>query len=108
MAIQEPFRRSLGSAVQWYAILQVEVDQRIEATLQICCDHVRIVKTQPFSTTPTLTPCTPIQYLPSVMPHHSSSTTPVHNTPTPTSTSNIPASSKQSLTPGSCALILVQ
>ncbi|KAG1901766.1 uncharacterized protein F5891DRAFT_1187233 [Suillus fuscotomentosus] len=31
--IQEPFRRSLGSAVQWYDILQIEMERKIEAAI---------------------------------------------------------------------------
>ncbi|KAG2111091.1 hypothetical protein DEU56DRAFT_936200, partial [Suillus clintonianus] len=39
-AIQEPFRRGLGQAVQWYDILQIQVEQQTEATVQICRDRV--------------------------------------------------------------------
>ncbi|KAG1888274.1 hypothetical protein F4604DRAFT_1877402 [Suillus subluteus] len=38
--IQEPFRRGLGQAVQWFDILQIEVKQQTEAALQICREQV--------------------------------------------------------------------
>lgn len=28
--IQEPFRRSLGHAIQWFDVLQIEVESRLE------------------------------------------------------------------------------
>ena len=109
MAIQEPFRWSLGSAVQWYDILQVEVDQRIKATLQVCRDHIRNAKVQALPVTPTSTPCTPVWHLQSMTPHHPSLTISLHNpSPTPASSSDVFASCKQSLSLGSCGLILVQ
>ncbi|KAG1845655.1 hypothetical protein F4604DRAFT_1884256 [Suillus subluteus] len=38
--IQEPFRRGLGQAVQWYDILQTQVERQTEATVQICRERV--------------------------------------------------------------------
>ncbi|KAG1842228.1 hypothetical protein F4604DRAFT_1884792 [Suillus subluteus] len=38
--IQEPFRRGLGQAVQWFDILQIEVERQTEAALQICREQV--------------------------------------------------------------------
>lgn len=38
--IQEPFRRGLGQAVQWYDILQNEVEQQTEAAVQISRERV--------------------------------------------------------------------
>ncbi|KAG1882368.1 hypothetical protein F4604DRAFT_1990635 [Suillus subluteus] len=38
--IQEPFRRGLGQAVQWYDILQTEVKRQTEAAVQICRERV--------------------------------------------------------------------
>ncbi|KAF8120229.1 hypothetical protein EV363DRAFT_1191626 [Boletus edulis] len=80
-ATQEPFRRSLGSAVQWYDILQVEVNQRIEAALQAC---VQFITPHPYSMMP------------------------LHDPPTSDSAAVVPASSKQLLTPGTCASVLLQ
>ncbi|KAH7905288.1 hypothetical protein BJ138DRAFT_1017919 [Hygrophoropsis aurantiaca] len=40
-AIHEPFRRSLGQAVQWFDILQIMVEQQLDQTLQSCREHVR-------------------------------------------------------------------
>ena len=108
-AIQEPFWWSLRSAVQWYDIIQIEVDQRIEATLQVCRDRIRNVKVQALPMTPTSTPCTPVWHLQSMMPHHPSPTISLHNlSPTPASSSDIFASCKQSLSLRSCGPILVQ
>ena len=107
--IQEPFQQSLGAAVQWYDILQVEVDQKIKVTLQVCGDCIRNVKIQAHLTTPTSTPCTPVQCLQSMIPHHPSSTNSLHDLPPiPAPASDVFPSYKQSLTPGSCASILIQ
>ncbi|KAG2344746.1 hypothetical protein BDR05DRAFT_947110, partial [Suillus weaverae] len=38
--IQEPFCRSLGYAIQWFNVLQIEVECQLEAALQMCHDHV--------------------------------------------------------------------
>ncbi|KIJ58586.1 hypothetical protein HYDPIDRAFT_34030 [Hydnomerulius pinastri MD-312] len=38
--VQEPFRRSLGHAVQWFDVLQVEVENRVESTLTHCQERV--------------------------------------------------------------------
>ncbi|KAG2115640.1 hypothetical protein DEU56DRAFT_932629 [Suillus clintonianus] len=38
--IREPFRRGLGHAVQWYDILQIEVERQIEDLLERCRDQV--------------------------------------------------------------------
>ncbi|KAG9310188.1 hypothetical protein JVU11DRAFT_9816 [Chiua virens] len=52
-AVQEPFRRSLGSAVQWYDIFQVQVERQVEASLQACRDRINAFKgTQGTPSTP--------------------------------------------------------
>jgi len=38
--VRDPFRRGLGHAVQWFDILQIEVDSKVEAVLQQCQDRV--------------------------------------------------------------------
>ncbi|KAG1849132.1 hypothetical protein DFJ58DRAFT_662561 [Suillus subalutaceus] len=38
--VQEPFRHGLGQAVQWYDILQTEVERQTEAAVQICRECV--------------------------------------------------------------------
>ncbi|KAG1719944.1 hypothetical protein EDD22DRAFT_1027885, partial [Suillus occidentalis] len=38
--IQEPFRRGLGQAVQWFDILQIEVERQTEVSLQLCREQV--------------------------------------------------------------------
>ncbi|KAF8444153.1 hypothetical protein L210DRAFT_3611346 [Boletus edulis BED1] len=60
--IQEPFRRSLGYAVQWYDILLVEVEHNLEATLQASRDRIRASKQSTNaseSVHPTPSPSTP-------------------------------------------------
>ncbi|KIK17307.1 hypothetical protein PISMIDRAFT_111795, partial [Pisolithus microcarpus 441] len=34
--VKEPFRRGLSQAMQWYAILQAEVDKQVDNILQHC------------------------------------------------------------------------
>ncbi|KIM67523.1 hypothetical protein SCLCIDRAFT_21054 [Scleroderma citrinum Foug A] len=84
-AVQEPFQRGLGISVQWFDVLYVEVEQRIEDSLQF-----------------TPVPCTPKS--------SSFPTTPSkYALSTPTSTSNLIASPcKPPLSSGSCASILVR
>ncbi|KAN0087822.1 hypothetical protein V8E55_006443 [Tylopilus felleus] len=38
--LQDPFRRSLAMAVQWYDVLQVEVEKHIENVIKSCRDRV--------------------------------------------------------------------
>ncbi|KAG2139317.1 hypothetical protein DEU56DRAFT_735682 [Suillus clintonianus] len=38
--VQEPFRRGLGHAVQWYDVLQVEIERQVDAVLQQTRDRV--------------------------------------------------------------------
>jgi hypothetical protein len=38
--IREPFHRGLGHAVQWFDILQIEVERTLESLLQQCRDRV--------------------------------------------------------------------
>jgi hypothetical protein len=38
--IQEPFRRGLGNAVQWYDVLQIEIERQVEEVLQRSRDRV--------------------------------------------------------------------
>ena len=35
-AVQEPFRHSLSHAVQWYDVLQVQVEHRVEEIIESC------------------------------------------------------------------------
>ncbi|KAG6371481.1 hypothetical protein JVT61DRAFT_9515 [Boletus reticuloceps] len=60
-AIQEPFWRGLGFVVQWYNILQVEVERNMEAAIQRCHDQIqnakRLDQCQPTTTTEPSTPC---------------------------------------------------
>jgi len=42
--VQEPFWRSLALAVQWYNVLQVQVERQVEASLQICWDCIKAFK----------------------------------------------------------------
>ena len=37
-AIHKCFQRGLGFSVQWFDVLHVEVERRIEASLQMCCE----------------------------------------------------------------------
>ncbi|KAF8131913.1 hypothetical protein EV363DRAFT_1449621 [Boletus edulis] len=93
-AIQEPFRRSLGFAVQWYDILQVEVERDIEAAVQRCRDVIRDAKTS----AATVAPSMPQTLLPTRRNTHSLLATPS----TPLSRSSTP------LAPGRCDPILIQ
>ncbi|KAF8430674.1 hypothetical protein L210DRAFT_3417312 [Boletus edulis BED1] len=93
-AIQEPFRRSLGFAVQWYDILQVEVERDIEAAIQRCRDVIRDAKTS----AATVAPSMPQTLLPTRRNTHSLLATPS----TPLSRSSTP------LAPGRCDPILIQ
>ena len=43
-AVQDPFWHSVGSAVQWYDILQVQVERHVEASLQVCRDRIKTFK----------------------------------------------------------------
>ncbi|KAG1769968.1 hypothetical protein EV702DRAFT_1181682 [Suillus placidus] len=45
--IQEPFRRSLGYAIQWFDVLQIEVEHQLEAALQMCRDRVEASQATP-------------------------------------------------------------
>ncbi|KAI6025272.1 hypothetical protein BKA83DRAFT_4492027 [Pisolithus microcarpus] len=56
-SVQDPFRRSLGRAIQWFDILQVEVERQIESILTRC--RVRISHARLSATTETFS--TPIQ-----------------------------------------------
>ncbi|KAG6370576.1 hypothetical protein JVT61DRAFT_11372 [Boletus reticuloceps] len=51
-AIQEPFRRGLGFAVQWYDLLLVEVEQNSEATLQQSRDKILASKVSTIPASP--------------------------------------------------------
>ncbi|KIK11678.1 hypothetical protein PISMIDRAFT_19325 [Pisolithus microcarpus 441] len=39
-SVQDPFRRSLGRAIQWFDVLQIEVERRVESILTKCRDRV--------------------------------------------------------------------
>jgi hypothetical protein len=45
--IQEPFRRGLGHAVQWFDILQVEIERQVEEAVQSSRDRVATIRSQP-------------------------------------------------------------
>jgi hypothetical protein len=45
--IQEPFRRSLGYAIQWFDVLQIEVEHQLEAAIQTCRDRVEALRAAP-------------------------------------------------------------
>ncbi|KIK77681.1 hypothetical protein PAXRUDRAFT_17336 [Paxillus rubicundulus Ve08.2h10] len=74
--------KHLGHAVQWYNILQVQVEKRIEGALQNCRDCMRAVPTPP--------------------------STPAIRNSFPASTLTTRISSPVSLSPGTCKPILVQ
>lgn len=38
--VQEPYRRSLGRAIQWFDVLQIELDNRIEKILAKCRERI--------------------------------------------------------------------
>ena len=106
-AIHEPFRRGLRFSVQWFDVLHVEVERRIKASLQVCCERVKASKV------PQLTPSTPVPRRPNGT--NSSSPYPITpskyglSTPTSISTSNLVASpSIPALFSRCCASILVQ
>lgn len=44
--IQDPFRRGLGYAVQWYDILQVRIEHQVEEALQNSRDRVAALRSQ--------------------------------------------------------------
>lgn len=48
--MQDPFRHSLAAAVQWYDILQVEVEKQIDNAIQSCRDGVAAFKSSDPST----------------------------------------------------------
>lgn len=48
--MQDPFRHSLAAAVQWYDILQVEVEKRIDNAVQFCRDRISAFKSSDIST----------------------------------------------------------
>ncbi|KAH0832248.1 hypothetical protein J3R83DRAFT_13222, partial [Lanmaoa asiatica] len=110
-AVQEPFRRSLGSAVQWYDVLQVQVERQVEASLQACRDRVKTFKDTHS------TPSTPHASMSVVTPARSFATPmtpsrPLFNTPFKgdpvASTPATPASSEMPLISRTCAQNLVQ
>ena len=109
-AIQEPFRCSLRSVVQWYDVLQVKVDQRIKASLQVCCDCIRNIKVASLIM-PTSAPPTPVWHSQFMTLHCPSSMIRSQGIPPTLATASSSSefiSSNQSLTPGCCASILIQ
>ncbi|KAG2113956.1 uncharacterized protein F5147DRAFT_770605 [Suillus discolor] len=59
--IQDPFRRGLGYAVQWYDILQVEVERQVEMVVQQHCDHIaKFQVSSRVPNSPLLTQCAPL------------------------------------------------
>ena len=107
-AVHEPFRHGLGFSMQWFDVLHVEVEQRIEASLQTCHERIKASKF------PQVTPSTPIsctrnQTSPFIKSSRSYPTTPKYDPSTPTSPYDLISSpSKSSLSSGYCAPILVQ
>lgn len=39
--MQEPFRRSLGNAIQWFDVLQVDLDRRVDSILSACRQRIK-------------------------------------------------------------------
>lgn len=59
--IQDPFRRGLGYAVQWYDILQVEVERQVEMVVQQHRDHIaKFQVSSRVPNSPSLTQCAPL------------------------------------------------
>ncbi|KAG1864624.1 hypothetical protein C8R48DRAFT_601821 [Suillus tomentosus] len=54
--VQDPFRRGLGYAVQWYDVLQVEIEHQVDTVLQQSRD--RVASFQPWRHTPSNTEST--------------------------------------------------
>jgi hypothetical protein len=54
--IQEPFRRGLGHAVQWYDVLQVEIERQVEGALQSSRDRVATLRVRAEDEVATLVP----------------------------------------------------
>ncbi|KAG1851783.1 hypothetical protein C8R48DRAFT_810421 [Suillus tomentosus] len=52
--IQDPFRRGLGYAVQWYDILQVQIERRVEEAVQNSRNRVATLRSQAEDYTSTL------------------------------------------------------
>jgi len=107
--VHEPFRRGLGFSVQWFDVLHVEVERRIEASLQICRERVKASKL-PQVTPSTPIPCTRNQTSPSVKSSFLYPMTPLkYNSSILTSASDLDTPpSNPSLSSGCCAPILVQ
>ncbi|KAG1784984.1 uncharacterized protein HD556DRAFT_1250578 [Suillus plorans] len=58
---QDPFRRGLGYAVQWYDILQVEVERQVEMVVQQHRDHIaKFQVSSRVPNSPSLTQCAPL------------------------------------------------
>ncbi|KIJ59524.1 hypothetical protein HYDPIDRAFT_100539, partial [Hydnomerulius pinastri MD-312] len=108
--VQDPFRCGLGFAVQWYDVLQVQVEYKLETAIQACRDRIKSFKI------PSASPHHPMPHTPdqqSFTPNPQRLVTPSHPAPPfplPASDagSNHSLQLTSSLTPGSCAPILVQ
>ena len=107
--VHEPFQHGLGFSVQWFDVLHVEVEQRIEASLQICRERVKASKL-PQVTPSTPIPCTRNQTSPLVKSSFSYPMTPLkYNSSMLTSASDLDTPpSNLLLSLGCCAPILVQ
>ncbi|KAG1796136.1 hypothetical protein EV424DRAFT_1547219 [Suillus variegatus] len=53
--IQEPFRRSLGHVIQWFDVLQIEVERWLELVIQTCRDRVEAFRATPAHPQPSST-----------------------------------------------------
>ena len=108
--VHDPFQRSLGSSVQWYDILQVEVKCHIEAAIQACCDCVTAAKFIQQSSVPsTLKRVSPL--VPNLCPFITPMKTlqaPYPSTPTPAASITPANASQTHLIPSACVAILVQ
>ncbi|KAI9453747.1 hypothetical protein HD554DRAFT_2199295 [Boletus coccyginus] len=104
----DPFRRGLGSAVQWYDVLQVEVERRIEGAIEACRDRITAVKSFQQSSPPS----TPQRALP-LVPISRPFATPLENLQTPylsspTSVVSATPARPSQFIPGMCVSSLVQ
>ena len=108
--VHDPFRRGLGSAVQWYDILQVEVERRIEGAIQACRDRITAAKISQQSSVPS-TPRRALPLVPISRPFATPSKipqTPHSSTPKSTVSATPAKASESQLIPSTCASILVQ
>ena len=104
--VQDAFRRGIGHAVQWYNILQVHLDQQLEAAIVAADATVRHSKAAPPSTFPSLS--SPSVHQPNA--HGDAPLTPCHmltSCPNP-SDGNLPVTPVPSPPLNECSRILQQ